>query len=334
MSEKEEKVLVKAPEAKPAIVDTGDFANFMDTARFEHLWRIATLFSKTELVPTHYRGKPENCLIAIEMAMRMGVAPLPFLQNTYIVHGRPGIEAKLAISLINSSGMFVDSLDYEVEGDDPHKDGYRVRAYAVKRSTGKTVLGPWVDWEMVKKEGWLGKEGSKWKTMPAIMFAYRAAMFFGRLHCPERLLGMQTVDEIQDVGPREVIDVTPPATLEQQVGLKPAAAANRPAVEPKAKAQPKAKPEKDQNHSSNHVEKPEPVVEGPLTGPRLELHNLLGTICRGDEAAMSQYLAFAIKRKIAVGQIGELNDEAALEALAKVREQQDIDASFASKEKE
>jgi len=154
---------------------------------------------------------------------------------------------------------------------------------------------------------------------------------------PAQLVGLRKVYNSLKDGmstPTDWFEVGEKEPLEQQVGLKPSAAANKPATEPKAKPQPKAKPEKDQNHSSNHVEKPEPVVEGPLTGPRLELHNLLGTICKGDEAAMGQYLAFAIKRKISAAQIGELNDEAALEALAKVREQQDIDASFASKEKE
>jgi hypothetical protein len=52
---------------------------------------------------------------------------------------------------------------------------------------------------MVKKEGWLDKPGSKWKTMPELMFQYRSAAFFGRLHCPEILMGMQTLEEVIDV---------------------------------------------------------------------------------------------------------------------------------------
>jgi len=39
------------------------------------------------------------------------------------------------------------------------------------------------------------------------MFMYRAAAWFGRINCPERLMGMQTRDEIEDAGAGGVIPV-------------------------------------------------------------------------------------------------------------------------------
>lgn len=208
--------------------DEGEFANLLDSSRFAHLQRVAHLFASSELVPEAFRGKVANCFIGLQMALRMRVDPFAFLQSCYIVHGRPGIEAKLAIALVNSSGLFTDSLEYEVEGDDPMAPAYRVRAKATRRSTNKTIFGPWIDWTLVRAEGWESKSGSKWKTMPGIMFQYRAAMFFARLHCPERLLGMQTVDELEDVGPRHQVhsqvlanDAAPvPRTKAQRVALQ------------------------------------------------------------------------------------------------------------------
>ena len=52
--------------------------------------------------------------------------------------------------------------------------------------------------DMAKAEGWSTKNGSKWLTMPRQMLAYRAGSFFARMYCPEVLLGIQTIDEIQD----------------------------------------------------------------------------------------------------------------------------------------
>ena len=52
---------------------------------------------------------------------------------------------------------------------------------------------------MAQKEGWSTKPGSKWLTMSEQMLAYRAGSFFARAYCPEVLLGVQTIDEIQDV---------------------------------------------------------------------------------------------------------------------------------------
>lgn len=188
-------------------VSTGDssFSNLTDPGKFEQLQRVAKVYAHCALVPQHYRGKLADCIIACQMAMRLDVDPMMFLQNTYVVSGRPGMEAKLVIALVNSSGLFRDPLDYEVEGDNPAKDGYRVRCVAVRKGTGKVVYGPWVDWAMVKAEKWNGRTGSKWLTMPDLMFRYRAAAFFARLNCPERLMGMQTVDELEDVHDRRVV---------------------------------------------------------------------------------------------------------------------------------
>lgn len=184
--------------------DESQFANMLDTAKFTQVFKLAELFAGSQLVPAHFQGKPADCFIGIQMALRLGVDPFMFLQNTYIVYGRPGMEAKLAIALINSSGTFTDPLDYEIEGENPSDASYRVRAFAVRKGTNKKVLGPWVDWKIVRAEKWDSKEGSKWRSIPGLMFQYRAATWFGRLHCPERLMGMQTVDELGDVDARPV----------------------------------------------------------------------------------------------------------------------------------
>ena len=52
---------------------------------------------------------------------------------------------------------------------------------------------------MVKAEKWLQKNGSKWQTMPELMFHYRAASFFGRLYAPDILKGMHTIEENLDI---------------------------------------------------------------------------------------------------------------------------------------
>ena len=164
------------------VQDDGAFSNLLDTAKFEHMYRVANLFSESTMIPEHYRKQPGNCFIAVQMAVRLGVDPFMFMQRTYVVHGKPGMEAQLAIALMNTSGLFQDAIDYEAHcdvPDDPFDPSYRVRAWAVRKSTGKVITGPWIDWPLVKGEGWEKKEGSKWKTMPGMMFIYRAATFLG-----------------------------------------------------------------------------------------------------------------------------------------------------------
>ena len=78
--------------------------------------------------------------------------------------------------------------------------------FAWTTEKGKTdrIEGPAVTMKMAKAEGWIDKNGSKWKTMPELMIRYRAAAFFGRLYAPEIMMGMQTKEEVLDVSHVEI----------------------------------------------------------------------------------------------------------------------------------
>lgn len=174
--------------------DTGDFANLLDSNRFNQLWRVARLFSESALVPAHFQGKPQDCFIASQMAMRLGVDPFMFMQNTYVTQGKPGMEGKLAIALVNSSGKFGGQLRFRLSGEG---DDYGCVAYTTDKQTGEELTGPRVTIKVAKDEGWYSRN-KKWQSIPDLMLQYRAGAWFGRLYCPERLMGMQTVDELID----------------------------------------------------------------------------------------------------------------------------------------
>lgn len=198
----------KPPEvaARPTIaplpvVDTGEFAQLLDTDRFAQVQRVAKLFSESDLVPEVFQGKPANCAVALQMAFRMRVDPMMLMQNMYIVKGRPGIEAKLAIALMNSRGPFDGPLQWRLDGEG---DSRSWTCFAIHRGTQKTCEAT-VTWAMVKAEGWDKPRGkgefqqpSKWTTIPDIMGRYRSAMILGRLYCPEVLLGLPSDDELHD----------------------------------------------------------------------------------------------------------------------------------------
>jgi len=168
---------------------------FLDVNRFEFAQRVATMLSKSTMVPDHFRNNIGNCMIALNLAERFMADPFMVMQTVYIVHGKPGLEGKLVIALVNQCGKF-SPLQYEFTRD---KDGKATActAYATHKETDEK-LEQTVTWDMVHAEGWDAKKGSKWLTMPELMFQYRSATFFARVYCPEVILGMQTTDEIFD----------------------------------------------------------------------------------------------------------------------------------------
>ena len=135
----------------------------------------------------------------MNLADRWRADPFMVMQNVYVIHGKPGIEGKLIIALLNQNPRFTD-IEYKIKGDVTacKNDGDGCSMWAKDTNTGTVLKGTPITWKVAKDEGWYGKSGSKWKTMPEQMFKYRAATFFARLHCPEILLGMQTTDEIRD----------------------------------------------------------------------------------------------------------------------------------------
>jgi hypothetical protein len=196
--------------------------------------RAANILSKSTLVPREYQDNLPNCVIALNMASRMGADPLMVMQNLYIVHGHPGWSSQFLISTFNTCGRF-SALRYEWSGE-KGKDSFGCKAWAMELKTGDRLEGSTVTIDIAKKEGWFnkpdknGKESSKWPSMTEQMLMYRAASFFIRAYAPELAMGMHTSEEIFDTydlskddysvkvdqeikanANSETIDITPPS---------------------------------------------------------------------------------------------------------------------------
>lgn len=194
---------------------------FFDLQGFELLQRVAKAFASSTLVPVAYQGNVANCMIALNLSERLRADALMVMQNLYIVHGNPGWSSKFLIASVNTCGRY-ESMRYEWRGE-PGKSDFGCRAWTIEKSTGEKLFGIWVDWKMVKAEGWDAKKGSKWLTMPDQMFVYRAAAFWQRAYAPEISMGLQTAEELQDT-----YDATklPDGSFQVDVAsLKPAAEA-------------------------------------------------------------------------------------------------------------
>lgn len=165
-----------------------------DTKSMNAAMKVANMLAKSALLPEQYIGHPENCLIAIDIANRMRISPLLVAQNLYVIKQKPAWSGSFAISAINNCGKFTPlEFIYTKNG------GGGCYAQATRLSDGKVLKGTEITLEMAQKEGWSTKPGSKWLTMSEQMLAYRAGSFFAKVYCPEVLLGVQTIDEIQDV---------------------------------------------------------------------------------------------------------------------------------------
>ena len=250
----ENKLAVKEQPAHPVVF------NFFDPLQFETMQRVCRMFASSELVPDMYKiatavktdsipqnASPEerakaiekekmraeakaiaNCMIAIEMAQRIGASPLMIMQNMIIIYGRPSWSSKFLVATVNTCGRFnplqyrftekgmlgkVDYTEYETTWENGKKrstpktktfDGTKIMdveciAYTTARGSDKLLESSPVSIRLAVQEGWYTKAGSKWQTMTKQMLMYRAASFWTNAYAPEISMGMKTEDEVRDV---------------------------------------------------------------------------------------------------------------------------------------
>lgn len=172
-----------------------------DVKLMQNAWKMATVLSKTSIVPDAYKENAGNCLVAIDIANRMGLSPIMVMQNSQMVRGNFTWRGSACKGLIDNCGRFRKT-KYVFVGE-PNTSDWGCYLQAEDVQTGEVVKGATVTIQMAKDEGWMGKSGSKWQTMGEQMMMYRAATFFARTHCPQALMGFYTTDEMVDIGKGE-----------------------------------------------------------------------------------------------------------------------------------
>lgn len=219
---------------------------FEDPTRFADQLKVAEMLSRTTFVPKAFQGKPDDCLVALDMAGRLDLNPLAVFPDIYVIDGRSSFSSKFLIALVNRSGRFT-RIEFEtgVNGEAdvtfgaweagarvPKKWKQRVPNYFAKArfteiASGRTFESPLVDMNFAEKNQWVEKPGSKWQSMPEIMTRYRAASILIKSVCPEIVMGLEFSEDLQDATDtstaREVILETP-QRLDKRAITAPASA--------------------------------------------------------------------------------------------------------------
>lgn len=197
--------------AMPTAQNSGMMSIFADPHTFAAAMQMADALSKSTIIPRDYQGNPSNCLIAVEMSARMNASPMMVMQHLFVVNGRPAWSSQWIVAMINQSRKYKTELQYEF-GNAPEDGGLSCYAWAIDQQ-GHRVEGPKITMKMAEAEGWLNKNGSKWKTMPQVMIQYRAASFFGRKNCPDMIMGIYSREEVLEMDLDDPASAAEPGTV-------------------------------------------------------------------------------------------------------------------------
>lgn len=171
---------------------------------FEQALTFSNYLADSDLVPKDFKGKPANCLIAMQWGAEIGLQPLQALQNLAVINGRPALWGDAVIAIVRGSPL----CEYVQESD----DGKMATCKVKRRNEPEQVRTFSMD--DAKAAGLMGKAGP-WTQYPKRMRQMRARAFALRDVFPDVLRGLPVAEELMDtptekhMGP--VQEVTPPA---------------------------------------------------------------------------------------------------------------------------
>lgn len=202
--------LTLLPPAQPmqanSIAQLAQHAQAMDTA-----FKLAEAMCGTALVPSIYRGKPQDGTAAILYGAELGLTPIQSLQQIFVVHGSPAIYARTMVALLKRRGYKIwtdESTDESVTVFGQAPDGTaEASTWTIERAT-KAGYVPTIDektgkYKLNSNGKLIGNE--KYLTDPQAMLYAKAAAEVCRKLAPEVLLGIAIDDELaEDDAPRKV----------------------------------------------------------------------------------------------------------------------------------
>ena len=184
------------------VEDSGPLANLFDTARFEHMARLAAMMAGASLMPEHLWKDRQgnvlavetikaNCFLIVNQSVRWGFDPWAVAPCTYAISGKLGFEGKLICAVINARAPIKSNLDFEFTGKEG-TDDFTIRVFATLKTEDKPR-------EIKLSVGKARTKNEMWTKDPEQKLVYSGAIKWARRHCPEVILGVVTEDDLERI---------------------------------------------------------------------------------------------------------------------------------------
>jgi hypothetical protein len=178
---------------------------------FEQALTFANYLAESEMVPKNFRGKPGDCLIAMQWGYDVGLKPLQALQNIAVINGKPGLYGDAGKAVLLAAGCIIEEDDIAIV-----EKNARGRCKITR--PGRPPTERTYSLENAKTAGLWNKEGP-WRTAPWRQMAWRAFWFAARDAAADLLKGLPGAEEVLDI-PAAGEKAIDPATGE--ISAKPA----------------------------------------------------------------------------------------------------------------
>lgn len=163
------------------------FQTMTDIMEFAKLMSISGV-----AVPKHLRDNPGACLAVVIQASEWQMSPYAVANKSYSVNDRLAYESQLVSAVILRRAPIKTRFQYAYAGDGDK----RVCTVTVTTTDGEVVTHSSPMFGLITP-----KNSPLWKSDPDQQLGYHTARALCRRHFPDVLLGVYTMDEMQDAPP-------------------------------------------------------------------------------------------------------------------------------------
>lgn len=158
-------------------------------AKFEIAKRIAQSLSQSNLVPDAYRGRANDCFVAINMGAEIGLEPFQAIQSIAVIEGKPCLYGDGLIGVVRASPLC------EWIKETLSEDGKTATCETKRKGEPHTVTATYSMTDAMQA----GIDSKyNWKKHPKRMLQMRARSFCLRDAYPDLLKGLGMVEEMVD----------------------------------------------------------------------------------------------------------------------------------------
>lgn len=178
---------------------------FLSPRNLTEARELAEMITRSDFVPTEYRGKPDNAIVAIQLGSEVGLGPIQSLQTIAVINGRPQIYGDGLIALVQASPL----CELLEEGFDDKSQ----TAWCKVRRRGRKERVGYFSMEDAKRAQLLGKKGP-WTMYPRRMCQMRARSWTLRDEFADVLKGLSRLSIADESGVRDVTPERPVSASE------------------------------------------------------------------------------------------------------------------------
>lgn len=155
-------------------------------------YRLANNLSKSGLIPTALRGKPDDILVVLMSGRELGMPPMQSLRHLYVIEGRISMSAPMMLGRVLKSGK----CDYFT----CVKSDGKAASFKTRRKGSVDEVPLTFTFEDAQALNLAGRDN--WKKQPAVMLRWRAVTALCRLVYPDIVEGIYSEDEAEDIRSR------------------------------------------------------------------------------------------------------------------------------------